>query len=218
MPLTLSDKYIDMFDRIPASDRQVVRETLMLLCFSIRPLQLDELAEAVILQEGDDDLDEDSRLSRPEVLLDICQGFIDVDGDGAKLVHDSVRSFLTSDLIKESKVAFFALNAEACHQMIFRKCITYLSFREFTKGRVIQKHDLDSRVERYPFVPYAVLYWPIHAESTTLRPEDKQLVLSFFATKKQIRRGCFDSWVQFLIPDAVEESIAQTEPLYYAAS
>jgi ankyrin repeat protein len=218
IPLTLSDKYIDMFDHIPTSDRQIVRETLMLLCFSIRPLRLDELAEAVILQEGDNDLDEDSRLSLPEVLLDICQGFIDVDGDGAKLVHDSVRSFLTSDLIKESKVAFFALNAEACHQMILQKCVTYLSFREFAKGRAIQEQDLDRRVKCYPFVPYAALYWPIHAESTSLRPKDEQLLLSFFATKKQIRGGCFDSWVQFLIPDAGEESIAETEPLYYAAS
>jgi hypothetical protein len=218
MPLTLSDAYIDILDRIPASDRQIVRETLILLCFSVRPLQLDELAEAAILQEGDDDLDEDCRLSRPEVLLDICWGFIDVDGDDAKLVHDSIRSFLTSDLIKESKVAFFALNAEECHQKILQKCIAYLSFREFAKGRVIQEHDYDWRTERYPFVSYAALYWPIHADSTPLKPEDEQLILSFFATKQQIRGGCFDSWVQFLIPEAVEERIARTEPLYYAAS
>jgi len=51
-----------------------------------------------------------------------------------------------------------------------------------------------------------------------LKPEDEQLILSFFATKQQIRGDCFDSWVQFLILEAAEKTIARTEPLYYATS
>jgi hypothetical protein len=136
IPSTLNETYVGILQRIPASDREIAREALMWLCFSIRPLKLQELADAVVLNESDSTIDEDCRLNRPEVLLDICQGLVGFNNDGLTLAHDSIRSFLTSQWIRDSPVAIFALDVSSSHKKMMRKSITYLSLEEFSKGYV----------------------------------------------------------------------------------
>lgn len=222
MPSTLNDTYVRLLQSIPSGDRNFAREALMWLCFAVRPLSLLELGEAIVLQEDDDDLDNDCRMSNDQAILEICQGLVDHKRekrrDEVTLAHDSIRTFLTSDWIRTSAAAPFALDPAECHKKLMTKSLAYLNFRPFAAGRAANWRHIRRREAQYPLLGYASQYWPIHAESYTLSSQDEDLILSFFATKKHSNGGAFDAWVQNLIglPDA--GAVEQTQPLYYAAS
>ena len=218
IPATLNETYAAMLDRIQPTDRDIAREALRWLCFSVRPLQLEELAEAVILREDDTSLDEDARLTHPEVVLEICQGLVYSHRGDVTLAHDSIRSFLLSDWIRSSKAAGFALDPEESHRAIMRKCVAYLSLEGFASGPTTSYRDLCARILDHPLINYAAQFWPIHSEGCTLLPRDEEIILAFFATKTPMGDGAFGSWVQLLLDIVDLESIRRTEPLYYAAS
>jgi len=220
MPSTLNETYANILKRVAPADTGLVREVLRWLCFSTKPLTILELAEAVILDEADHHLDDDCRLNNPGLVLEICAGLIEVDGGGfVTLSHDSIRSFLTTDWIRSSQVASYALDPRASQKAMMRKCLAYIGFDEFAQGHVDSHALLARRFRNWPLLEYAAIFWPYHARMCRLDASDEKLILDMFATKKtQKNGGVFESWVQFLINSADVESIRETEPLYYAAS
>ncbi|EXA31813.1 hypothetical protein FOVG_16955 [Fusarium oxysporum f. sp. pisi HDV247] len=219
IPTTLNEMYAAMLFRIPAEDRGIAHEALTWLCFSLRPLRLRELAEAVILCEGDTFLDNDARLADPAVLLEVCQGLIYSSYDELTLAHDSIRTFLLSDWIRESKlVSEFAVDTASAHRKIMRKCLTYLSLNDFASGPVSTEHQLNARFIDYPLLYYASQMWPIHSERFDLQSEDENDILAFFNTKGNPNSGTFGTWVQLLLKTLDLDRVHRTEPLYYAAS
>jgi hypothetical protein len=218
MPTTLNETYVAILERIPKHDRAIAREALLWLCLSLRPLKLTELAEAVVLRESDVDIDDDSRLTDPASLLDICQGLAASNNNLITLAHDSIRSFLLSPHIKNTSVAFFALDAAESHSLIMRKCLTYLQLSEFASGPVTSYEALEERHNNYPLADYVTNHWPIHSEQFSLSKYDEERILEFFATKNRYNGSSFESWVQFLLSTISMEPMRQTEPLYYAAS
>lgn len=219
MPRTLNDTYITILDRIPAYDRALARDTLLWLCFCVRPLRLSELAEAVILRDDDFVIEDDARLTNNSVLLDVCNGLVVRNGPVVTLAHDSVRSFLTSEHIEQTSAAYFALDAHNAHAHIMSRCLTYLRLSIFSFGPVKTMPLLQERKERHPLLSYATTSWPVHSESFPMQPSDEKKVLDFFATKSEGYTGSsFDSWVQFLLGQTDLNTIRQTQPIYYAAS
>ncbi|KAH7136519.1 ankyrin repeat protein [Dactylonectria macrodidyma] len=218
LPTTLNDSYVAIFGRILDHDREIAREALMWLCFSLRPLTLDELAEAVVLRESDVNINDDCRLTRPILIIDICRDLVVRSDNFVTLAHDSIRTFLTSQYIRGTPVAFFALDPAVAHARILRKCLCYLNLGELASGPVEEVAAFFDRVQSYPLVSYAATYWPIHSEHCALTPEDETLILSFFDTKKLPNGSSFDSWVQLLLETQHMEVIKNTQPLYYAAS
>ncbi|KAH7327932.1 ankyrin repeat protein [Stachybotrys elegans] len=218
MPQTLNDTYVGLLERIPAYDRPIAREALLWLSFALRPLTLDELAEAVVLRESDTSIDDDSRLHNPLIILDVCQGLIDGNANSLTLAHDSVRSFLSSSYIRQTAAAYFSMDPSDAHASMMRKCLSYLRLDVFAQGPVVERKHLNERKEAYPLLNYATMLWPIHSERSTLSPSDEACILSFFDTKRHGDGSSFESWVQLLLDSTMLESIRQTEPLYYAAS
>ncbi|EXL93273.1 hypothetical protein FOIG_13687 [Fusarium odoratissimum NRRL 54006] len=219
IPTTLNEMYAAMLFRIPAEDRGIAHEALTWLCFSLRPLRLRELAEAVILCEDDTFLDNDARLADPVVLLEVCQGLIYSSYDELTLAHDSIRTFLLSDWIRESKmVSEFAVDTASAHRKIMRKCLTYLSLNDFASGPVSTEDQLNARFIDYPLLYYASQMWPIHSERFDLQSEDENDILAFFNTKGNPNSGTFGTWVQLLLKTLDLDTVHRTEPLYYAAS
>lgn len=222
MPSTLNETYVRILQSIPPSDKDFARDALMWLCFAVQPLSLLELGEAIVLQEDDQDLDNDCRLSNDEAILEICQGLVDhrreKRRDEVTLAHDSIRSFLTSDWIRTSAASAFALDAEQCHRKIMINSLTYINFEPFTAGRAASWRQIRKRQDQYPLLKYASQYWPVHAESFTLNSQDEDRILAFFSTKSQPKGGTFDAWVQNLIGMPDSGAVERTQPLYYAAS
>ncbi|KAK1671442.1 ankyrin repeat protein [Colletotrichum godetiae] len=218
IPSTLNGFYAGILTRVPEQDRTIAREALAWLCFSLRPLRLKELAEAIVLEDDDVDMDDDSRLTDPSVILEICQDLAHARDHYVTLAHDSIRTFLQSEWIQTSSASEYALDADACHQRIMRKCLTYLKLKRFASGPVSKKRFIDARFAAYPLLNYATDMWPIHSERFPLADEDEKLILDFFDTKKQSHGGPFEAWVQFVLRTADLDAIWDTEPLYYAAS
>ena len=218
MPSTLNETYADILAKVPDSNKDIVREALMWLCFSRQPLTPSQLAEAVVLEESDRSLDDDCRLKPADSILDICRTWIQVDDDLVTLAHDSIRSFLTTSWIRTSPVAEYALDPRACHKAMMRKCLAYISFDEFAAGYVDRWARLEKRFDDWPLLDYASVFWPHHAQRCELAASDEKLMLDMFATKAHKRGGVFESWVQCLIQSTDAASIRRTEPLYYAAS
>lgn len=218
LPSTLNDTYAMLLQRIPNHDYTIARNAFMWLSFSIKRLTLNQLAEAVVLEETDRDLNDDFRLTDPASVIEICHGLIQVEDGYVTLAHDSIRACLLSDWIRKSPVAQFWLDPTIGHKTIMRKCLAYLLFDEFAKGHIKDRQEYVRRCRRYPLIDYAAICWPDHAANTHLEIMDEQLILDFFKTKSLPRGGNFDSWVQALLGTVNTQSIERTQPLYYAAS
>lgn len=218
-----------MLRAIPQMDRPIAREALRWLSFALRPLSLLELSEAAILESDDTTLDQDSRLKEPEVLLEICHGFISHEssmiGKGeVKLAHSSVKDYLLSDHVRNASQGdpYFAFNAEEGNEILMQKCLTYLMFDDFTPGVATSATQVEWRFDTFPLLDYAAYYWGLHASSSstssTAGSAWTTLAHQFFATRSLKRAGNYGAWVSCLIPEAHPSLAMKTQPLYYAAS
>ncbi|KAJ6436336.1 Ankyrin repeat-containing domain protein [Purpureocillium lavendulum] len=197
LPGSLQDIYATILDRISLADQKLVREALSWLSFAKRPLTLRELNEAVVFEESYTAIDEYNLLISSRILPRISQGLIELDNDQVYLAHSSIKEFLTSDWIRDSKVRYFGLDSETAHKDIMRKCISYLCLDYFRCGYATSDSLVSDCLKARPLLEYAAYFW---------------------ATERLPQKGNFGFWVQILIPDADPEDLAVTQPLYYAAS
>lgn len=220
MPCSLNETYAMLLNRIPKSspDRELLRRCLLWLSFTSRPLQLVELAEAVILEYTSKEVDSDCRLHSPEILLDISQGLfnLDVDSGRVTLAHSSVKAFLLSDWIKHSSVADLSLDDTKGHSGIVRLCLVYLSFSEFSEGYGEPEEVWKRRCEEYPLLEYAAKHWALHAK--TVNPEDWKRIKAFLNAHTRPRGGHFGWWLQYIGVVAHPDVVRRSQPLYYATS
>ncbi|KAF5707421.1 ankyrin repeat [Fusarium mundagurra] len=156
MPSNLNETYKRTLENIRnTEDRRHIKRELLWLAYSLRPLKLQELADAVVVEEDDDAIDDDLRLHDPVILLEYANGLFEFNPvtQAVSLSHSSIKTFLTSDWIKNSSASYFALGGDTeCHLKIMRWCLTYLSYSEFNSGcGAISK----STMSRYPFLGYA---------------------------------------------------------------
>lgn len=177
-----------------------------------------ELSEAAILEDSDTTLNQDSRLHRPEVILEICHGFLeyDVGSKEVKLAHPSVRDYLLSEYARNEDDSFFSFTADLGNQALMHKCLVYLMFDDFQSGVAPDVISLVSRQRDFPLLEYAAEYWGVHASFAT--KDEWSLAERFFSTKDLPRGGNFGAWVNWLIPDCYFGHVMSTKPLYYAAS
>lgn len=219
LPRSLRDTYVSILERISENDWEISRAAFLWLSFSNRSLTLDELNEAVVLEETSTVVDEDTKLISPLILLEICQGLIIQDEFGkVNLAHASVKDFLTSEWINSSSVQYFSLNPSIAGKTLMRNCLTYLCLDNFQSGYV---HSIDSILEReikHPLLEYAAHFWASHGQSRNFDYHDHQIVDKLFSSRTLPRRGNFGVWVQTLTPYVDVEMIETTHPLYYAAS
>ncbi|KAF2181157.1 hypothetical protein K469DRAFT_638799 [Zopfia rhizophila CBS 207.26] len=221
VPTNLNAAYAGMLSRIVLSaDRELVKETLMWLSFAMRPLSLFELSEAVAFAESDSDIDADSRLHQPAVLVELCQGLINNrDLDGLSLAHASVKSFLTSHWIANSSVSEFALDTVIDHKAIMRKCLAYLSMQPLATAALKAADNIWTLFSEYPLLRYAAHNWAHHATAcSSLDGEDHARIFGFFDTRHESNGGSYRMWLQALLQNCDLSFACETHPLYYSAS
>lgn len=218
LPSTLRETYANILERIPPSDWKYAREALFWLSFVKMPLTLRSLNEAVVVDESSTIFDEDMMLLPPNILLHICQGLINMDQLGyVNLAHSSVKEFLTSDWIRDSRVRYFSLDPASANAAIMRRCLAFLCLDNFKCGFPTSLEGTIVRMDTYRFLHHAA-HWPNHCISLELGEDDRRLINRFFDTRHLHRRGNFGVWIDTLVPGADAEIIERTHPLYYAAS
>ena len=90
----LGDAYGATLERIKAQDEErtiLAMAALMWICYSERPLQVDELCQALAVEIGETDFDPEN-IPSIGTLLDYCQGLItvDVEASTVRLIHHTV--------------------------------------------------------------------------------------------------------------------------------
>ncbi|KAF7350143.1 Pfs domain-containing protein [Mycena venus] len=176
MPTSLTDIYHRILRNIrrPSMVSDVGR-TINWLMFSMRPMALDEIIDALAFNFKKKPLcfNKAERM-KPKALLDACAGFVSISQGEydnftmIKLAHASVKEyFLSVDGQKEIS-SNCEVSEQAAHYLITQTCLGYL------KG-------LDSVLDRstasclYPLAEYAAKYWAIHARHCNEIKQDLSL-------------------------------------------
>jgi hypothetical protein len=194
----------------------------MWLALAQSPLSLVELCEAIVIEEGDSQIDDDSRIHPCEAILAICQGLVvhDEPTSRVSLAHSSVRNFLISEEIKTSPARFYSLDVSEASRSVIRKSLTYLLLDEFSCGYRSTK-TLEAWKDSYPLLEFASL-WPNLAGHRsfhhTIGPEELALVMQLLCTSTMDGGGNFRTWVSLLYHDPDHSMVQATQPLYCAAS
>ena len=172
-----------------------------------------EVAEAVIIEPGVTEIDEDARLQRPEDLLDIGKSIFTQDANGShggtylQLSHYSVKEYLLSERASKGPAAAFAMNetqAEICNATC---CLTYLSLEVFedkwndfdanTWNRE-DYHDIGCEedflvrqhqelLKNYPLLDYAAKSCFKHCKKDEVQKAVSSLVKDYFAGERSGR-------------------------------
>ena len=167
---SLQDTYGATLDRIKAQGGQKFKlgmTTLMWICHSERPMGVEELCQALGVEVGLADCNEDDVPSMLTV-LSCCQGLVIVDKEGStvRLIHYTLQEYLTTH------PNFF----QSPHSTIAETCLTYLNSQQV----MALSGTPDWPAQHPPFLKYSSLYWGAHMKK---EPSDggKTLALKLFS-------------------------------------
>ena len=232
LPRSLDETYERMLCNIEHT--KDARRILTLLCFSQRPLSVQELIDGIAVDiavdiTGSSGLNRKRRLQDSNSLLDICGGFIDI-GFGVehsteassqdklpptvRIAHFSVQEYLVSERIRHQKAAIFSLTSVTAHAEIAQICLIYLLENDLSSSTP----DL---LERFPLAKFAAMYWYHHYQNSA--PPTHKLdncILRLFQTQDSfaawVKLHDIDQhWNTFTTNRSWDDSAA---PIYYASS
>ena len=161
LPEELDRTYDQVLQRIHAQGTDHAALALKVLGwmrYAARPLSTRELQHAVAVEPDDAQFDEDG-IPDISLVLAVCAGIVTVRGKSIiGLVHYTAQEYLE----RRSLELFPTSQTE-----IARTCLTYLTFEEFAQGPSPNDKAFDDRMEAFPLLKYASLYWIRHTRSET---------------------------------------------------
>lgn len=143
-----------------------VRRILTLLCFSARPLTINELLQAHAVDLTEPAHLEFGRMLDLDGLQDICLGLIEMRPSTkgphagaltAHIAHYSVQEYLESDRIRKQRAATFYLQRGPSHAEIAQICLVYLLEPHFSRDTLDEQFLSD-----FPLARFAAMYWHNH--------------------------------------------------------
>ncbi|KAG0646183.1 ankyrin repeat [Hyphodiscus hymeniophilus] len=174
LPIGLDATHERILCIVPTRYQDEVTRMLKWLAYSIRPLILDELADIFVLDyKGTTDkpptlplFDPDSRLNTPDDVLKYLPGIVTKYNRyrrgppviEIRLAHFSIKEYLISRRITESRAAKFSTTAIESHLHISEACIAY--HLSMSQVHLAPKDDIRS----YGIWDYVVYNWYIHLE------------------------------------------------------
>lgn len=143
--------------------------SLKWLAFSKRVLTVRELAEIFIIDPDKDiAFDENARLFSSSTIVKYFSGLIVVEESltvegKVRLVHFSIKEYLTSDRIEGRVTSAFSFTEADAHIYIARSCLAYITHLNTVAERSTEINGLKS-IFTYHLTNYAAQYWMIHLE------------------------------------------------------
>ena len=168
LPESLDDTYERILHEIPKSNQVHAHRLLQCLTVAVRPLRVEELAEVLAVEfdttEGIPKLSENLRWEDQEqAVLSACSSLIAVVTDHSSRVvqfaHFSVKEFLTSDRLANSKIdasSSHHIALEAAHTIMAQACLGVLL--------CLDSHIVQTRIEDFPLALYVAANFEHHAE------------------------------------------------------
>lgn len=173
LPIGLDATYDRILQSIDSDFQRQVLGSLKWLAFSKRTLTIGELSEVFTLytmNSNDGIFDEAERPFFCTDILKYFSGLIvthdsntwsDPSRNSVRLVHFSLKEYLTSSRVLEGSTSVFSLNEVDSHLSIVRVCLVYLGHisSQYAKGV-----DLDSSGHSYRLANYVGKYLLVHLE------------------------------------------------------
>lgn len=220
LPETLHKTYDRILEKIDAQDLKKAWHALIWLAFSKRPLEIEEVANAAVLDpQAITPFDPDERLFDPNSILEILGSLVTRSSEDSSskvivLAHFSVQEYLVSAIKSNEASKFGSIDIVPDH-FIAESCLQYLFYYDESDLKTISKKDL----ETFPLLKYACQFWYIHTNaipSEIQKPTDSilRLFLSDTALVSWLRVHVPDSRDNFLFEDLIDIAT----PLYYAST
>jgi len=200
MPSVPDEAYDEIITRIEQQESgsaETARQTLTWLYYARRPLEMDELREALAVKIGDRHHKENSNSAA--AIIDCCLGLVTYEKSTGiiRFIHPSVRRWLDKrrgKLLTERKLAMTCLTylnlevfEEPCHNDasmrkhsdICKTCLTYSGL---------------PRLE-HSFASYASLFWMVHSRNVSDGIEDvMELIKELFSQNAEKVRRWLESY------------------------
>ena len=220
LPKGLDDTYAHALRKVPQSEACFVHKALAWLAFSVLPLTLEEIYEAIAIEPDTNCIDEENRLGCPSDILSLCENLVSISDRGnLTLAHLSVKDYLLSETIRrDESVSSFALIPGNARSDLAVDCLTYLQFIELRHGPAKSLQMYTTRVAQLPFLRHVATAWPYYAKECETTSYLERLIRGFFGSNQ---RPAFLSWVQVLnadYPFKWDLYPTHATTLYYAAS
>ena len=212
LPPDLDQTYDNILLSVRPADHEYLRRALQFVVFSARPMTMVEVAEAVIVEPGMSEVDEDARLQRPEDLLDIGKSIFTQDanrshgGTYLELSHYSVKEYLISERARKGPAAAFAMDEIQAEIGNATCCLTYLSLEVFEDkwndfdARTWNRdyHDIGceedflirqhyERLQNYPLLDYAAKSCFKHCKKDEVQKAVSSLVKDYLTGERSGR-------------------------------
>ena len=161
LPIELEASYDDAISRIerqPDQYRNRAKQVLSWISFTLRPLTVTELRQALAVELGSREMDK-SGLPALTRLVSVCAGLVAVDRQSQviRLVHETTQTYFARNRLKLFPKA---------QQEISKVCLTYLSFDALAKGPCSNDGEMESRLRELPFFDYAAHHWGDHVRES----------------------------------------------------
>ncbi|KAL8978025.1 MAG: hypothetical protein Q9205_006297 [Flavoplaca limonia] len=172
LPPTLTATYERILRRVNASNRDVqllVSRALRWVIYgdtSTGHLNTAALCEAVSIDRGDTQRDEDNIVDKTEILR-WCSSLIRqaADDDYLELAHFTVKEFLQGIGPERSgEFAIYRMDPDDSEAELAKVCLTYLNFQDFDKDIAANDNSTTRRFKENPLRKYAVGTWDLHAQ------------------------------------------------------
>ena len=196
LPVTLEEAYTDLMARIEkgrSGAKRLALKTLQWVSKAARPLRLEELCELLIIEPGDQDIEERYRIS-PQTVIDACGSLVICDGNEGivRLAHFTVQQFLSEYDFVSNLRPFPSLA---------RICLAYLGFDEFDgplgldhinsqRSQNDTWHNFDTaplkrRLEKYRATRYVACWWSFHVREEEMDAQVQNQTLAVLEKKNK---------------------------------
>ncbi|KAF2269169.1 hypothetical protein CC78DRAFT_453664 [Lojkania enalia] len=160
-------------------------QILRWVLFAIRPLHLEEMANAIAVESNAYIYDLESKAT------EVCGSLIKIEKGILKPIHHSLREYLMRDYPKRDEI--LSVRSEASNLVIAKSLLTYLSHPSFSQ--IYEPLNTSHFRSTYPLAEYAALYWVYHISNATKDPNMRALIADFFNSSSN-----WATWADKLLP------------------
>ncbi|KAG8794799.1 hypothetical protein FRC16_010360, partial [Serendipita sp. 398] len=179
LPKTLDETYSRIIQNIPSDCEQEMRTILTFLAFSVRPVTIQEVAEATAIDLDEGCFSVENRFPEPFDILEFCSSLVSLSSGtpsalkkeslqqhwqpevkSLQFSHFTVKEYILSERAQSQLPPSFIITPSLSHRNLAKICLMYLL--DFNNGERVNIFEHD----KYPLLVYAALHWKTHLAST----------------------------------------------------
>ncbi|KAI0199405.1 hypothetical protein F4808DRAFT_216865 [Astrocystis sublimbata] len=198
LPKNMEDTVRRVLHRISSrEDSDLALNALAWVASVVRPLSIDELQEAMVIEIGQQYTNPERLCRDAKDIIASCQGLLCIDEEDGSVTftHQSIRQFLVEHRFPSGDQGLpsydstaFHIDIEGADHFVGEICVTYLHFSDFQSAldQLPEPMDLDNPhdmalvgptlrevcKDTHPFLKYASTYWIHHTKN--FRPKRSQ--------------------------------------------